>query len=99
MYIDLVYRVVKNEGGRMMINEVNRKINQLNKKVGSQIRVPELTKRRMNQSALTNLVVGGFIASAGIIFERKELFFLGGLGLVGSLVMSIEASNIKSDEE
>lgn len=83
----------------MMINEVNRKINQLNKKVESQIRVPELTKRRMNQSALTNLVVGGFIASAGIIFERKELFFLGGLGLVGSLVMSIEASNIKSDEE
>ncbi|WP_207696599.1 hypothetical protein DOK67_0000011 [Enterococcus sp. DIV0212c] len=79
-----------------MINEVNQKINKLNKKVGVKVHLPELSSRRMNQSALINLIIGGGLVSTGVFFERNELFLLGSLGLLGSLVLSIEAKKIEN---
>lgn len=74
---------------------MNKSIEKLNKKLGVSVQLPEFNSRRMNQSAVINLLIGGSLASAGMLFDRKELFFLGSLGLLGSLVLSIEAKSLK----
>ncbi|MFD1899083.1 hypothetical protein [Enterococcus termitis] len=78
-----------------MINEMSRKINKINQKIGVNVRVPELSKKNMENSAVTNLIAGGAIATVGVLLERKELLLLGGLGLLGSLVLSIEAQKLE----
>lgn len=78
-----------------MINNMNKKINRLNKKLGVSVQVPEFTSRRMTQSAITNLIVGGTLASAGVLLDKKGLLLLGGLGLFGSILLSFEAEKLK----
>ncbi|WP_086444135.1 hypothetical protein [Candidatus Enterococcus lemimoniae] len=78
-----------------MIQHLNKKISKLNKKLGVTVQVPEFTSNRLNQSAVMNLIIGGGFATAGVLFEREELFYLGGLGLLSSIVMSFEAKKLK----
>ena len=78
-----------------MIQHLNKKISKLNKKLGVTVQVPEFTSNRLNQSAVMNLIIGGGLATAGVLFERKELFYLGGLGLLSSIVMSFEVKKLK----
>ncbi|MTD41593.1 hypothetical protein GIX45_23800 [Erwinia sp. CPCC 100877] len=82
-----------------MINEMNKKINRLNKKLRVNVELPEFTSKRLNQSATANLIVGGVLASAGVFLKRNELFFLGSLGLLSSLVMSIEAKKLQDKSD
>ncbi|ALS38621.1 hypothetical protein ABID30_001294 [Enterococcus rotai] len=82
-----------------MINEMNKKINKINKKLRVNVELPEFTSKRLNQSATVNLIIGGGLASAGVFLKRNELFFLGSLGLLSSLVMSIEAKKLQDKSE
>lgn len=82
-----------------MINEMNEKINKLNKKLGVNVKLPKMNSRRLNQSATINLIIGGGLTSAGVFFKRNELFILGSLGLLSSLVMSIEAKKIEDQSK
>ncbi|WP_128080785.1 hypothetical protein [Enterococcus crotali] len=86
-------------GGKRMINEMNEKINKLNKKLGVNVKLPKMNSRRLNQSATINLIIGGGLTSAGVFFKRNELFILGSLGLLSSLVMSIEAKKIEDQSK
>lgn len=82
-----------------MINEMNEKMNKFNKKLGVKAEIPKLSSRRLNQSAVINLIIGGGLTSVGVLFKRNELFFLGSLGLLSSLVMSIEAKKIQDQSK
>ncbi|ALS01235.1 hypothetical protein ATZ33_07590 [Enterococcus silesiacus] len=82
-----------------MINEMNKKMNKLNKKLGVNVKLPKMNSRRLNQSATINLIIGGGLASAGVFLKRNELFLLGSLGLLSSLVMSIEAKKMQDQSK
>lgn len=86
-------------GGKIVINEMNKKVNKLNKKLRVNVKLPEMNSRRMNQSATINLIVGGGLASVGVLFKRNELFFLGSLGMLSSLVMSIESKKMQDRDD
>ncbi|EOL43693.1 hypothetical protein [Enterococcus caccae] len=82
-----------------MINELNKEMNKLNKKLGVNVVLPKVNSRRLNQSAVINLIIGGGLASAGVFFEKNSLFILGSLGLLSSLVVSIEAKKLQDKSE
>lgn len=73
-----------------MINEVNNKINQINKALNVPVKLPNMTRRGMNMSAVTNLIFGSSLICSGILFEKKSLVVLGSLGLISSAVMRSE---------
>lgn len=78
-----------------MLNEMNKTVNKLNKKLGVNVKLLEINSSRLNQSAIINLIIGGGLTSAGVLFKRNELFILGSLGLLGRLLMSIEAKKLE----
>ncbi|MEI5995164.1 hypothetical protein [Candidatus Enterococcus mansonii] len=82
-----------------MINEMNRKVNRLNKKLGVKVELSELSNRQMKRSAVINLVLGTVLIGTGAYLDRNDLFFLGGLGLFGSAVLGIESRKIQKQSK
>lgn len=74
-----------------MINEVNNKINQINKKMNVPVRLSNMTNKSMKVSAITNFIFGSSVICSGVLFEKKSLVLLGSLGLVSSAIMLSES--------
>lgn len=74
-----------------MINEVNNKINQINKKMNVPVKLPNMTSKHLKMSAITNFIFGSSIICSGLLFEKKSLVLLGSLGLISSTIMRSES--------
>ncbi|MBP1043173.1 hypothetical protein I6N95_19320 [Vagococcus sp. BWB3-3] len=74
-----------------MIDELNNKINKLNKKMGVEVKLPETSKSKLTRYSLINLVAGASLLALGVITETKGTLVLGGMAIASSILMKSEA--------
>ena len=74
-----------------MIDELNNKINKLNKKMGVEVKLPETSKSKQTRYSLINLVAGASLLALGVITETKGTLVLGGMAIASSILMKSEA--------
>jgi len=82
-----------------MINKINRKINQINDQIGIEVKLPKMTESMLKLSSVTNFVAGSGLIILGITIDMKSPIFLGGLGIVSSMVMRNEAKKVAITEK
>lgn len=76
---------------KQMIEEMNKKINSINKKLGVEVTLPETTKPKLERYSLINLVAGSGFVILGIVTGMKGNLLLGGLAIASGLFMKSEA--------
>lgn len=74
-----------------MIDEMTKKIEKINKKIGVEVNLPKTTKQHLQCYSLINLAVGSVFVGLGVGTEMKGSFILGGLAIASGLFMASEA--------
>ena len=76
-----------------MIKEINRACKKLNDTLGISVELPNPKKKALKTAAICNLVVGGGLVAAGILFSSKSCALLGCISVISSVVLRKESKH------